>query len=697
MAGEANVWQPKTLLEVSANTKSVEEKFTATASQTIFTLTEFTYTLSTGALKVYKNGLFLAKGVDWQEQTTETFSLVVPAAVGDKIVAVGATSITGVVDVRDTDIYVTNYQAVRDYTGTEITLYPQGETTGGDGGEAFFHKQTGAAVGTFVDDGNNILVPTGGNGSIGWLRLPRAVHMLDSLALAIANKNIRVGDTVSIKELAASDAGGSLYDVVLLSTVTAKGKEIVASTGGQTPTLALVQRDTKLKTTAFDVPTVLVNIPTDFADLQQAVDYYLTSDTGSNVSVEIKIETGHKLTKGVGVYNADASHMVVTSVDATVLLDAAFVGVTGVTAGDINGDAVNNPLFYGFNAGMPQLKCLIDMGNLHGTGYYGVNSRGFVHPAAGVINAGSRGIQWRAGHIYAVKANFSGANAAGVRFHQGATGSVGSANFNNCCKTSGDSAAIYVSRGCTMEARFATATGSITGGLTCRRSIVSAGDVDVSNAATHGVRCESVGLVDFINGTASNCSGNGIVCGQNGSVAAQSATFANNALVDCNVLGNGTVGVNAATTTTTGTQKAIDYGGVDFFNLQTNQGIVVDDGGTPTFKTILGSGVHSTRYADGRQDIFGELDLTEATALVIKGTITFPEAFLAGAPPVSTITLPGTDGKWSDINDRRRISMVGQRLLTTTTMEVTVFAVAGESFTGTFINAVQVRAIGKFI
>lgn len=168
--GEANIWEPRTLIEVSANTKSIEERQTAIANQTLFTLATFAYAVDTGALEVYRNGLHLTRGVDWVEQTVSTFTITKPSTVADQIVAVGHISITADVDVRDTDIFVTNFQAIRDYSGTEITLYSQGKVTHGDAGESFFAKRTGAAPGFYVDNNFDILVPTGGDGSTGWVR-----------------------------------------------------------------------------------------------------------------------------------------------------------------------------------------------------------------------------------------------------------------------------------------------------------------------------------------------------------------------------------------------------------------------------------------------------------------------------------------------------------------------------------------------
>ena len=41
----------------------------------------------------------------------------------------------------------------------------------GDGGDGVFYSVTGAAAGTYVDNGGTIIVPTGGDGSAAWLRI----------------------------------------------------------------------------------------------------------------------------------------------------------------------------------------------------------------------------------------------------------------------------------------------------------------------------------------------------------------------------------------------------------------------------------------------------------------------------------------------------------------------------------------------
>ena len=201
--GEANVWQPRTIIEVSGDTKSIEERFIAIAGQNIFTLTTFAYTLSTGALEVHKNGLLLTKNVDWVEQSSTTFSIVVPTLAADEVVATGKVGIIGTVDVRDTDIFIANYQAIRDYVGTEITLYAQGKATAGDEGEAFFQEDTGKALGFYVDNNDNVIVPTGGNGTRAWIRVAKPFRTVadETAALAIDPKHTQIGTVIAITAL----------------------------------------------------------------------------------------------------------------------------------------------------------------------------------------------------------------------------------------------------------------------------------------------------------------------------------------------------------------------------------------------------------------------------------------------------------------------------------------------------------------
>jgi hypothetical protein len=68
---------------------------TATAGQTTFTLTTFTYLPGTDTLQVYRNGLRLTSVTDYLESNTSTVTMTSPAALGDEFLFQGGAVITG--------------------------------------------------------------------------------------------------------------------------------------------------------------------------------------------------------------------------------------------------------------------------------------------------------------------------------------------------------------------------------------------------------------------------------------------------------------------------------------------------------------------------------------------------------------------------------------------------------------------------
>lgn len=238
MAGnEASIWQPRTVLQTSADTKRVVQRFTAVAGQTLFNLTEFAYAVGVGSLEVYRQNSDLSKagtralilGTEYVEQTDTSFALTKAAVVGEQIYAVAYVGITASVDVRDTDIFVTNYQAIRDYAGTEITLYAQGKVTLADGGEDFFQKLTGMAPGFFVDNNDTIIVPTGGDGSIGWVHRANSYTSTATVATMKLLGGLTAGSTVveTAVNNTTSNAGAGVYDVIT-GTGTADEIDVIA-------------------------------------------------------------------------------------------------------------------------------------------------------------------------------------------------------------------------------------------------------------------------------------------------------------------------------------------------------------------------------------------------------------------------------------------------------------------------------------
>lgn len=228
--GEASIWNPRNILGLSPDTKTVDERLIAVEDQVLFEMQLFTYAPGTGALEIHKNGLLLTKNIDWVEQTTTSFQLAVGAVAGDQIIATGHVGVVALVDVRDTDIYVSNYQAVRDYAGTETLLYSKGKVLAADGGEDFFIYLTGAGVGFYVDNDNTILVPTGGDGTTGWVR--RGDLNFQVLNDLIVSPSVSVGDVVrTFGYLTAGDGGANVYEIVAGGTGVADGGSYIDLTG----------------------------------------------------------------------------------------------------------------------------------------------------------------------------------------------------------------------------------------------------------------------------------------------------------------------------------------------------------------------------------------------------------------------------------------------------------------------------------
>jgi len=87
-AGEANVWNPRTLVEVDGDFQSVSQEFTALEGQTAFAITDFVYVPESGALKVYKNGEFLPLTSGFIEAGESGFAVIIACTAGDIVVAV---------------------------------------------------------------------------------------------------------------------------------------------------------------------------------------------------------------------------------------------------------------------------------------------------------------------------------------------------------------------------------------------------------------------------------------------------------------------------------------------------------------------------------------------------------------------------------------------------------------------------------
>lgn len=170
MVDNVNSWSPKEVVEVNASSSVLTEKFTAIAGQTLFNITSWAYTPLTHSLLIFRNGTLLVPNVDVFEDTSTSFHTAVASAAGDILLAVGFVGVSAETPAaRDTDIFIGTYALLRDYSGTETTIYVQGGSAAHDGGEGWFTKITGAVIGAYVDNGADIILPTGGDGTIAWV------------------------------------------------------------------------------------------------------------------------------------------------------------------------------------------------------------------------------------------------------------------------------------------------------------------------------------------------------------------------------------------------------------------------------------------------------------------------------------------------------------------------------------------------
>jgi len=350
-----------------------------------------------------------------------------------------------------------------------------------------------------------------------------------------------------------------------------------------------------------------VLIPTDFATMQEAVDFFHVSTAYTENTINIIIEDGHLVTSGINARRGDFSRFRITSeLGATVKLDPLFVGAdtSDVPAG-ILGETPRQPLFFGYNAKLPQLYCIFDMEGNHGTGIQLAESECTVNTACGVINAGFRGIQIH-GRANIYGASFNGAEGAGIRLQQAASCSARNTTADDCCKSEDlTGSAVYASRSSILEFRGGSAQRSGASGLIARRSKVTADEANFDDAGATGVLVENNSEVSFANGSVLNSVSFSINVKANANayavgVASSTSSSAKNFNVDVGgvltVAGSNTVEGVANTEAQT-----IAQSNVAFTNcFDGDNGMIFFDGGNGTFKITSNANGISQRFADGR-------------------------------------------------------------------------------------------------
>ena len=220
---------------------------------------------------------------------------------------------------------------------------------------------------------------------------------------------------------------------------------------------------------------VTVQIPSDFATLQAAVDFYSAFIVKQGVRITLNIETGHQPETGLLVQNGDFAHFYVASADAVVTLSPDFVGVGAlpdIALGPTDGQITSGCFIMANNARGPVLGTIIDGNGLPAarTGYFAIrNATGRAdRPAAPTEEA-------------AVLPPIAGC-----------------INFKHACAQAQENSMLVWEN--------ALATGSGLNGLYAERSsIIYAEFADASNAAQTGMIAARASTITASTSKANNC------------------------------------------------------------------------------------------------------------------------------------------------------------------------------------------------
>ena len=262
-------------------------------------------------------------------------------------------------------------------------------------------------------------------------------------------------------------------------------------------------------------PVQTLYVPHDFADMPAAFDFLRQRPVRKGQTIQLRLQAGYYITKGVPFNYDDFSQVRITSDDAQVPLASTFVGV------NVTSDHFEvNSLFVGYMSKMPRLECLIDMGTYGGCGYVVTgNSDGFIAGGCGVIYAGAFGLYVNTGsRCLAANSNFSFAgwgNRVTVNGFLSAPQADFSRARNATYLTVNTVANLDVSRGsvvyCTGTPSLMTALNLGAGhGLAVRRSFVSATHTDCGQNGLNGLDADIGSVVAFTGSRAVSNTGSGI-------------------------------------------------------------------------------------------------------------------------------------------------------------------------------------------
>jgi hypothetical protein len=218
----------------------------------------------------------------------------------------------------------------------------------------------------------------------------------------------------------------------------------------------------------------VVNIPTDFDTLQEALEALAHRPAVGTIS--LNIESGHSPQSGIAVTGGNWGHFVVTSDDAEVAITSfsgKFISAVGGATAPTLGCLVSGPGTSALNAGYDIRE----------------RSRGVVLPGCGVKNAWANGCYAYQGSVVL------------------ATGTI----WSGCAQNGETSSCIHAwGAGSAIFAEDAVATDSGYYGVQASHGgVLSFRNGNASRAYRHGIRASDAGTVDADGAVANNCSADG--------------------------------------------------------------------------------------------------------------------------------------------------------------------------------------------
>lgn len=315
----------------------------------------------------------------------------------------------------------------------------------------------------------------------------------------------------------ANIAAVSYEDHTLDSGQREQARENIAAVGYDAQTLTSGQQEQVRENIGVELvdDDLTVDIPTDYATLQAAIDALSQRPAKQGATITLNIESGHEPTSGFSVANGDYGHFLITSTDPTVTVGAGFTGT----------------LFRAVNARAPVLSSLWDLDDQGDTGFEVTNgSSARILPTYGVINSAGYGLEVRTSFCSAAETVWTGAARTALRIQQGGVCTAQGADVSNSAHSalSATETAIYVSRGSTLNFMNGICNNSGTSGILVRRSWANCLEATITNSDINNVySSQGSHVIANLAVCTGAVTGKDLYADQGGSISADSCTTTN--------------------------------------------------------------------------------------------------------------------------------------------------------------------------